>query len=493
MIYLTRRAQRTMKHTSALLAALLLLAATPSASALDGTLVIEAGKIVTLTGEVIEGGKIVIVDGRITAIGADVAAPWDADHLDATDLIAYPGFVEAITSSGMDRPNENVDVAAFLDVRDSIDPVNVYFEDALRSGVTTLNIQQGSACVVGARGHVVKPIGRTVEEMSIRPRAGIVLSATPKRGKSRATQAQALRGAFDGLRRYLEGVVADTKAGKDYAKREAMYQGREPDEESSKGRKLECSGWDVEGLKLVPRWELDDKQAPLVSLVEGRIPAFIYCGGAMDVRVAIEVAEANGFLHKTTLVLSGDCDRAVDLIAERGIPVILTGALTRSEIDEETDELEDIFLPEIYAEAGVRFALRSNNATTQSLAYQAARCVAHGMSREDALRAISITPAEIIGVAKRVGSLAVGMDGNVVLYTGDPFSVDGVVQRVIIEGEEVYDRATDSRVRHLEQGEAPDNTEPNDPESSEDGESGDGESGDGEEGDDEEGDDEKEG
>ena len=117
-------------------------------------------------------------------------------------------------------------------------------------------------------------------------------------------------------------------------------------------------------MKLVPRWEIDEKQAPLVSLVEGKIPAFIYCGGAMDVRVAIEVAESNGFLHKTTLVVSGDCDRAAAWIAERGIPVILTGSLTRAEIDEETDEMEDVFIPKVYADAGVRFALRSANSTT---------------------------------------------------------------------------------------------------------------------------------
>ena len=477
MINLTRSVLRTMKTSSALLS-LLFVAAAPLANAADGKLVIEAGKIVTLTGEVIENGKIVIEDGRITAIGVDVDAPWDAEHIDASGLVAYPGFVEAITSGGMDRPNENIDVAPFLDVRDSIDPVNVTFENFLRSGVTTINVQQGSACVIGARGHVVKPKGRTVEEMTVKPRAGIVLSATPKRGKSRATQAQALRGTFDELERYLNEMVTAARAGDDYAKREAMYQGREPDEESAKGRDFECSAWSVDGMKLVPRWEIDEKQAPLVSLVEGKIPAYIYCGAAMDVRVAIEVAESNGFLHKTVLVVSGDCDRAVEWIAERGVPVILTGSLTRSEIDEETDEEEEIFLPKVYADAGVRFALQSSNSTTQSLAYQAARCVAHGMSREDAFRAISITPAEIIGVAKRVGSLSVGMDGNVVLYSGDPFSVEGVVQHVIIEGEAVYDRATDSRVRHLEQGEAPDNTQPMDPEADPEDEAGDGEDGD---------------
>ena len=96
------------------------------------------------------------------------------------------------------------------------------------------------------------------------------------------------------------------------------------------------------------------------------------------------------------------------------------------------------------------------------------------------MRAISVTPAEILGVAKRVGTLTAGMDGNVVLYSADPFSVDGVVQRVVIEGEAVYDRATDSRVRHLEEGIAPDNTEQIDPRAREyagDGEGDDGDAG----------------
>ena len=228
MIHLTRRATRTMKNSSALLS-LILLAAAPQANAADGKLVIEAGKIVTLTGEVIadvQKGDRRLRNELRTAFWFAMDAPWDAEHLDASDLVAYPGFVEAITSGGMDRPNENVDVAPFLDVRDSIDPVNTTYENFLRSGITTINVQQGSACVIGARGHVVKPYGRTVEEMSVKPRAGIVLAASPKRGKSRATQAQALRGAFTGLKRYLEDTVAAAKAGDDYAKREAMYQGR---------------------------------------------------------------------------------------------------------------------------------------------------------------------------------------------------------------------------------------------------------------------------
>ena len=442
-------------------AVLALAALTPFAAA-DGKMVIKAGKVITLAGEAIEGGTIVIEEGRVTAIGTDVQAPWDAEVLEYPGMVAFPGFVEAITNSGMDRANENIDVAAFLDVRDSIDPVNFYFENALRAGVTTINVQHGRNCVVGANGHVVKPFGMTVEEMSVKPGAGLVLAASAKGGKSSATQAQTLRNTFTDLRLYLEELVQDTKDGKDKARREALYQGREPDEETSKGRAMEGSAWKVEGLEIVPRWEIDEKQAPLLGLVEGKTPAFFYCGGPKDVHTAIEVAEENGFLARTTLVLSPSCWKAADLIAERGVPVILDSDLMHIEEDPLTGEEVETFVPGVFAEKGVRFALRSASPLTQSLWFQAARCIGHGMSRDQAIAAVTTTPAELLGLGDRVGSLAVGHDANVVLFSGDPLSVTSRVEYVVIEGNLVYDRSEDVRMRHLETGAQPENTAPDD-------------------------------
>lgn len=449
---------QSIRRTGAVLA----LAAFAPFVAADGKLVIKAGKVITLAGEPIENGTIVIDNGRVTAIGTDVKAPWDSEVLEYPGLVAFPGFVEAITNYGMDRSNENVDVAPFLDVRDSVDPVNFYFENTLRAGVTTINVQHGANCVIGANGHIVKPVGMTVEEMSVKPGAGLVLSAAPKGGKSSATQAQALRGVFTDLRDYLEGVVQDKKDGKDYARREALYQGREPDEATSKGRAMEGSAWKVEGLELVPRWEIDEKQAPLLGLVEGKVPAFFYCGGPRDVSVAIDVAEQNGFLARTTLVLAPSCWKAADLIAERGLPVILDSTLVHIEPDPLTGEDIETFVPGVFAKKGVRFALRSETALNQSLWFQAARCVGYGLTREQAIAAVTTTPAELLGLGNRVGSLAAGKDANVVLFSGDPLSVTSKVEFVVIEGKLVYDRSKDVRMRHVETGEQPENTAPAD-------------------------------
>ena len=123
-----------------------------SAALADGKLAIKAGKILAGPGmPEIEQGVIVIENGRIAAIGKDVKVPWDAVVIDAPKMVAVPGYVEAHSSRGMDRPNENLDIAPFLSVRDSIDPVSFYFEDSLRWGVTTINIQQGNNCVIAGQ------------------------------------------------------------------------------------------------------------------------------------------------------------------------------------------------------------------------------------------------------------------------------------------------------------------------------------------------------
>ena len=425
----------------------------------DGKVAIKAGRIITLAGPDIENGTIVIDGGRITALGAEVEVPWDVPVIDASHLVAFPGFVEAHTTSGMDRPNENIDVAAFLSIRDSVDPVNQYFENALRAGITTLNVQHGNDCVVGARGMVVKPTGMTIEQMLVKPDSGVKISASPKRGKSRATQMQTLRSAFDELRRYLEGLVQEKRDGKDLARREALYQGRDLEGEKAKGRAMTGAGWTVDGLELVPRGEIDEKQEPLLDIVEGRIDIFFWCGSPAEVARAAAIAEENGFLQRTTFVLSNGCWKAADRIAEIGRPVVLEGELIHTERDPLTGEETETFVPGVFAEKGIEFALSSLNSTTQTLWYQAGLAVAHGLERDAALAAVTTTPAKMLGLGDRVGSFEVGKDGNVLLLTGDPLSVTSWIDQVVIEGKKVYDRAEDRRLKQLLEGIQPPGTD----------------------------------
>jgi imidazolonepropionase-like amidohydrolase len=433
-----------------------------AASASDGKLVIEAGRIVTLAGPDIENGLIVIDGGRISAIGKadEVQKPWDAVVIGGAQYVAFPGFVEAHTSQGMDRQNENFDVAPFLDIRDSIDPVDYFFEDCLRNGITTVNVQQGATCVIGGHGMIVRPTGMTVEEMVVRPLYGLKLSARPKSGKSRATQMQAMRYAFDDLRFYLEGLVEKERDERGHAKREALFQGRDLEEEEAEGRAMGGTTWKVEGLELVPRGALDEKYGPLLDLVEGRTNVYFHCGDPLDVQHALEIARENGFLAKTALVLEEDCWRAADLVAEAGVPVILEGDLVDVRRDPITGEEVETFVAGVFHEKGVRFALSSENPNTRSPAYQAALAIGRGLDRQVALDAVTRVPAEILGLGTETGTLETGKLGNVCLYSGDPLSITSWVERVVVEGREVYDRAKDVRNKQLLEGVQPAGTAP---------------------------------
>jgi imidazolonepropionase-like amidohydrolase len=416
-------------------------------------LAIQAGRVITLSGEPIENGTILIQRGRITAVGAGVELPGGVVVLDHPELTAFPGFVDAYSARGMDRPNENLDVAPFLSVRDSIDPVNYFFENALRKGITTINVQQGPECVIGGQGLVVRPYGMTVDEMLVKTDAGIVLSVAAKRGKSTATQVQALRDAFQELRLHLEELVAAKQQGSDRGRREALFQGRDPKELEKPGRPLESPAWDLPGFELVPRAEVDEKLAPLLPLVEGKLPAFVHCERPGEVRHALEIAAENGFLARTTLVLEPACWKAAGEIAQAGVPVVLSEPLLHVERDPLTGEETETFVPGVFRDAGVRFALASPS--EQGLWYQAALCVGLGLTREEALAAVTTTPAEMLGLGKRVGKLVPGADGNVLLLSGDPLSVTSFVEYVVLDGKLVYERSKDVRMKHLLEGVQP--------------------------------------
>ncbi len=421
-----------------LLAVLLGLTVAHGYAAPPAKVALKGGRIIPVSGAEIAKGTLLIEQGKITAVGSDVKIPYDAMVVDVSGKVLFPGMIAPHTSGGLDRANENLPVAPYLDVYDAIDPSSLYFEDALRDGVLALHVIQGNNCVIGGVSRLLHPIGRTVDEMTIRPSIALKLSASPKSGSDRMTQLAAMREAFLDLEDYLQRLAEQRYEAK--LKEEKKEIDVPPEEASRRGRKL------------IRDEHLDDKHRNLVKLKDGRLAAWIYCGAATDVAPAIHTAKHNGFLDQTVFVLGTEAYRAVEELKQAGRPVVLSAELVHRERDPITGELRETFIPKVIHDAGLSFALQPNPSSSLAeryLGYQAARCVRHGIPREAALRAVTINPARILGVDDRLGSLQVGKAGYVVVLSGDPLDFNSWVEKAYVNGILAYDRDKDVRLQKL--------------------------------------------
>ena len=389
---------------------------------------VKAGRIITVSGPDIAEGVVLIEDGRITAVGRDVEVPWDADVIDASGSVVMPGFVEAHTFQGMSTPNERVLEVPFVTTYDGIDPKSTFMEDSLRDGVTTMLVLPGNDTLLGGTGVVVKPVGQMVEEMLVRDYTGLKLSLQARADSSRMAHVARLRRYFAELDDYL-----------------ANYNQRKADAEEAKKPFEE---------------ELDPKRQPVLDLRDGKIVAFVYCPRASDVAKAFELSEELKFA--LVPVLGPDCYKAADLLKQKGRPVIIDPQLIVWETNEDTETEEMKVVPRILADAGVKFALQRDPSSLEARYFglQAARAVAYGVSPEEALKSVTLYPAEIIGLADRVGSIEVGKDANLLVLTGDPLDAQTWVDKVLIEGKVVYDRAKDQRLKRLLEERKPEEPKP---------------------------------
>ncbi|MFV1967601.1 MAG: amidohydrolase family protein [Pirellulaceae bacterium] len=407
-------------------------AANPAKWALQG------GRIIPVAGKEVPRGTLLIENGKIAAIGPEIEIPYDAVVVDVSGKVLFPGMISPHTYRGLDRPNENLPVAPYLDVYDAIDPSSLSFEEALRDGVLGVHIIQGNSCVIGGLSRLLRPIGRTPDEMTIRPTIALKLSTSPKSGFDRMSQMATLRETFLELEEYL-GNLAERRY-------EAKLKKEKKELDVPPGKARE------RGRTLIRDQDCDDKHRNLFKLIQGRLDAWIYCGSATDVAPAIRIAKENGFLKQTVFVLGTEAYRARDELKAAGRPVVLSEQLVHQERDPITSELIETFVPSIFYDAGIQFALLpdvSASLAERYLTYQAARCVRHGIPRQAALEAITSNPAQMLGVADRLGSLEVGKAAYILVLSGDPLDFNTWVEKAYIEGQLAYDRTTDVRLQKL--------------------------------------------
>lgn len=401
-------------------------------------LAITNATIYTGTGEKIENGTIVLQDGKIRAVGKDVKVPVAARVLDGTGHVVMPGLVEAHTSSGLSQSNETNNNVPYVTVIDGIDPMNSYFQQARRNGITTVRISPGNSTMIGGQAAVIKTGGGFIDSMVIDGVAGIKISMRPVSG-SRMAHLAAMRKAFSDAKEKLE-----EEEKKDKKDGEAKSDDKKSDDDKNKIASPEAKS------------ELDKA---MNALLTGKNSAIIYCDKAMDVGQALRLIKE--FDLKASLVLGRDCYKAAKEIAASKLPVILDSTLVFWEEDPRTKEEEKIVLPKIYREAGVEFVFQTSSPGSATLGsdylwYQAATGVKYGMSESEAIASITSLPAKFLNVDKFVGTLEEGKDADLVLLSGDPLKLNTWVEKTIVDGEIVYDKTDDEQLKRLLTGDESD-------------------------------------
>ncbi|WP_411733695.1 amidohydrolase [Paeniglutamicibacter sp.] len=380
------------------------------------TFAITNAYIVPIAGEEFTG-TLIVRDAAIAALGPDLPMPEGAEVIDAQGAWLLPGFIDAHVHLGLHPEGEDgsgSDVNEMTDpnmaaVRalDAIDPFDPGFDDALAGGVTTVNVNPGSGNPIGGQTVAIHTHGRYVDEMVLRSPSGIksALGENPKRiygakdktPSTRLGTAMVIRQAFIEAQNYL--------AANDPAKRDAK----------------------LEALGMVLRREIPWRQ---------------HCHRTDDVATALRLAAEFGY----DLVLDHGTEAHViaDVVAERNVPVLI-GPLftTKSKVELRGRSLAN---PRRLAEAGVEISIITDHPVIpiNFLIHQCTLAVKEGLDRDTALRAVTMNPAKVLGLANRLGSLETGKDADLVLWSGDPLDVMSRAMRVWIGGKQVmeYDVAT---------------------------------------------------
>ncbi|HLV03455.1 amidohydrolase [uncultured Georgenia sp.] len=380
---------------------------------------VTGGRVVPVDGEPIDGGTVLVVDGVITAVGRDVAVPEGVPVVDARGSWVLPGFVEAHAHLGVHEEGEGWAGADVNEMTDpdgaalrALDAINIEeegFRDALLGGVTAAVVKPGSGNPIGGQTVAVKTWGgRTVDEQVFRERVSVkaALGENPKRvygdkkalPSTRLGVAKVIRDAFVRAQNYI-------------AKRDhALAEGKPVERDL--------------GLEA------------LAAVLEGELIWDQHTHRHDDIATAIRLAEEFGY----RLVVNHGTDgaRIADVLAEKDVPVIFGPMLTsRSKVELRDRDIANLVR---LAEAGVKVAITTDAPVVpiNFLVHQASFAVKEGLDRDVALRALTVNPAQMLGLDDRVGALRPGLDGDVVVWSGDPLDVFSRVQRVFITGTEVY-------------------------------------------------------
>ena len=392
---------------------------TPSLTA--QTVAIQGGEVHTLNGDPIANATVVIEDGRITAVGVNVPVPAGAEIIDATGLQVFPGLFDAQSQLGLTEIGQVPVTRDFLELGQfnphlvastAVHPASEYLPVALANGIThTVAMPAGRTGGIGGQGSLFNLSGWTIEEMLVAPSVGFSVT-WPTLQTRRFNFAE---GRVDNVpyreakREYDEGVDQLT----DWLDQARRYAQAEQADGVTRDLRLEA----------------------LAKATSGELPLIVRVNNARGIRDVVDFGVDQGL----RVVIAGGAEawRVTDILVEHDIPVILgpTQSLP-SQQDDGYDQPNAT--PRMLVEAGVRFAIATFNASaSRNLPYEAANAVSYGLAWEDAMRAVTVNAAEILGVSEHLGTLEVGKIGNIIVTDGDPLEITTDIRHILVNGQVV--------------------------------------------------------
>lgn len=430
-----------MKDTKRILVlASLLLPYFPAGSLSAEGIAIKAGNILPISSAPIENGTIIVKDGKIAALGQNIAISSDARVIDAGGKFVMPGMIDAQSRLFViDRElNDRSSIAPELNILDGLDPYIKEAPEVAAQGVTAVYITPGSRSLIGGRGAVLKLNGsKDVDKMLLKDdiavKAAIGISSNNESSSlERLADYSSIREELLDTKIYMHNKEKHARKMAEYNEKLAEYEKKKELKPTEKLEKPERPA----------RFHPNPTREVLAKVLGREIPLQIEAHRVTDILNALSLADEFGF----KLILDGCTEgyQVAEEIARRKATVIL-GPVTTSFIDMPRLEYRNhnIRNAAVLSSKGVKLALGvsgRDGASSKFVALAAAMAVAGGMDRDLALRAVTLTPAEMLGVADRIGSLQVGKDADIVILSGHPLDSLSQVEIVFIDGKTVFER-----------------------------------------------------
>ncbi len=392
----------------------------------DGTFAIKNARIVTVSGAVIENGTVVIKNGKILAVGATAAIPGGAEIIDGKGLSVYPGMIDAATNLGLveigqgapgtDDLEEVGDNNANERAITAVNPYSAFVSVSRNNGITTVLTKPGSG-VISGQSSVINLIGSTGPEMAISANNALIINfPRVSAGGGRfggGFGAPALD--FNELIKRRDTQVDELKK----TFKDALEYARQQDVYAKD--------------KSVPKPKSDLKMAAMVPFVRGEKPIIFTAERERDIKAVVKFAEDT----KTKAIILGGQEswKTADLLKEKNVPVIYTNIY---DVPTRDDDPYDEFFEAAgkLQKAGVQFCIATNSETAvvRDLPYQAGIASAFGLPKAEALKAVTLYPAQILGVADKIGSIEVGKVANIVVTNGDMLEPTTKILHLFING-----------------------------------------------------------